>query len=61
MKKQRKVRLHVETPEESGQRFVDAWRRAERGERVHEQHLSFESREGLLAKLSSKRKKAQNR
>jgi len=27
----------------SGQRFVDAWRRAERGDPVHEEHLSFES------------------
>jgi predicted transcriptional regulator len=55
MKKQRKVRLHVEGLEESGRRFVGAWRRAERGERVHEEHLSFESLEGLLATLSPKR------
>jgi predicted transcriptional regulator len=55
MKKQRKISAHVETLEESGRRFVDAWRRAERGERVQEEHLSFESLEGLLATLSPKR------
>jgi predicted transcriptional regulator len=55
MKKRRKVRLHVESLEESGRRFVDAWRRAERGARVHEEHLSFASLEGLLATLSPKR------
>jgi predicted transcriptional regulator len=55
MKKQRKVRLHVESLEESGRRFIDAWHRAESGERVQKEHLSFESLEGLLATLSPKR------
>ena len=55
MKKQRKIRLHVESLDESGRRFVDAWHRAERGERVQKEHLSFESLEGLLATLSPKR------
>ena len=55
MKKRRKARVHVESLETSGQRFIDAWRRAERGEAVHEEHLSFESLEGLLATLSPKR------
>lgn len=55
MTKQRKVRVHVESLSASGRRFVDAWRRAERGEPVHEEHLSFESLEGLLATLSPKR------
>ena len=36
-------------------RFVDAWRRAERGEAVDERHLSFESWEGLARVLSGKR------
>lgn len=26
-----KLRLHISTPEDMGQRFVDAWKRAERG------------------------------
>jgi predicted transcriptional regulator len=55
MKKQGNVRVHVETLAESGRRFVEAWRRAERGERVREEHLSFESFEGLIATLSPKR------
>ena len=55
MTKRENVRVHVETLTRSGQRFVDAWRRAERGERVREEHLSFESFEGLLATLSPKR------
>jgi predicted transcriptional regulator len=55
MTRQRRVHLHVESLAASGRRFVDAWRRAERGEEVHEQHLSFESFEGLLATLSPKR------
>ena len=55
MKRQRKMSVHVEPLEESGRRFVDAWRRAARGERVQEEHLSFESLEGLLATLSPKR------
>jgi predicted transcriptional regulator len=36
-------------------RFVDAWRRAERGEAVEEHHLSFESWEGLARVLTPKR------
>jgi predicted transcriptional regulator len=55
MTKRENVRVHVETLAKSGQRFVDAWRRAERGEQVREEHLSFESFEGLLATLSPKR------
>jgi predicted transcriptional regulator len=55
MSKQRKVQVHIETLARSGQRFVDAWRRAERGERVREEHLSFENLEALLKTLSPKR------
>src|SRR6202048_4165850 len=55
MTKQRKVRVHVESLEASGRGFVDAWRRAKRGEPIHKEHLSFESLEGLLATLSPKR------
>lgn len=55
MTRQRKVRVHVESLEASGRRFVEAWRRAQRGEPVHEEHLSFESLEKLLSTLSPKR------
>ena len=36
-------------------RFVDAWRRAERGQTFHERHLAFESWEALARILSGKR------
>lgn len=55
MTKGRNVRVHVEGLEKAGQRFVEAWRRAARGENVQELHLSFESLEGLMATLSPKR------
>jgi len=55
MTTRRKVQVHVESLADAGRRFTDAWRRAERGERVREEHLSFESLEGLLETLSPKR------
>ena len=55
MKRQRKIPVHVEDLADSGRRFVDAWRHAERGEAVDEEHLAFENLEGLLATLSPKR------
>jgi predicted transcriptional regulator len=50
-----KVRVHVDSLEDMGKRFVSAWRRAETGERVDEQHVSFFNFEALLETLSSKR------
>jgi len=35
--------------------FVDAWHRIEAGEAVNEHHLSFESLEGLMAVLTTRR------
>jgi len=35
--------------------FVDAWRRAERGERFSERHLAFESWDALARVLTSRR------
>lgn len=55
MKKKHNVQVHVESLAESGRRFVDAWKRLERGERVRAEHLSFESLEGLLKTLTPKR------
>jgi predicted transcriptional regulator len=40
---------------ETSKRFVDAWHRAERGEKVHERHLAFESWEALARVLTDKR------
>jgi predicted transcriptional regulator len=55
MTKKREIDIHVENLAASGRRFVRAWRRAERGDPVREEHLSFESLEGLMATLSPKR------
>ena len=52
----RSLDIHVdESAEAMARRFIDAWRRAERGEAVDEHHLSFESWEGLATVLTAKR------
>jgi len=40
---------------EAARRFVEAWHRAERGERFQERHLAFESWDGLARVLTDKR------
>lgn len=50
-----KVTVHVGTLEEMGQRFIDAWNRAERGEAVSENHVTFHDLPALLAALTPKR------
>ena len=53
------VQVHVgDTLEKVGQRFVDAWHRAERDELTEENaelHVGFESFEGMVRVLSPKR------
>ena len=49
------VRIHIGTPEDMGRRFVDAWRRAERGETFSETNITFPDLEALLAALTPKR------
>ena len=49
------VKIHIGTPEDMGQRFIDAWQRAERGEYVDETHITFCDLESLLAALTPKR------
>src|SRR5271169_4902050 len=41
--------------DEASRRFVDAWRRAARGETFHERHLAFESWDALVRVLTGKR------
>ncbi len=41
--------------EEASRRFVSAWHRAERGEKLHERHLAFESWDALARVLTGKR------
>lgn len=50
------VQVHIgETMEDVGARFVDAWRRMERGDEVNEKHVSFENWETMVRVLSPKR------
>ncbi|MGI8840733.1 MAG: hypothetical protein ACR2F8_08150 [Caulobacteraceae bacterium] len=51
------VRVTVGGPmeEAAASRFVDAWRRAERGETFRERHLAFESWDALSRVLTGKR------
>ncbi|MCA1974388.1 MAG: MarR family transcriptional regulator [Caenispirillum sp.] len=51
----RKVQLHIESLEEAGARFVDAWHRLERGEDGGGKHVSFVSLEVLMAALTPRR------
>ncbi len=41
--------------DEASRRFVDAWRRAERGETFRERHLAFESWDALARLLTRRR------
>ncbi len=41
--------------DQASRRFIDAWRRAERGETFHERHLAFESWDALTRVLTGKR------
>jgi predicted transcriptional regulator len=41
--------------EDASRRFIDAWHRAERGERFQERHLAFESWDELARVMTAKR------
>lgn len=47
--------VHVDSLHDMGKRFVDAWRRAERGEPVQETHVTFLDLEAMLSALSPRR------
>jgi predicted transcriptional regulator len=50
------VKLHIGgSLDKMGQRVIDAWHRAERGEAVEERHVTFESWEGLARIMTGKR------
>ena len=51
----KKVKVNVGTLDDMGRRFVSAWRRLERGERVRERHLTFPDLPAMLNALSPKR------
>lgn len=50
-----KLLLHVGTPADMGRRFIDAWKRAEAGERVEESHVTFLDLQTLIDTLSPRR------
>lgn len=49
------VKVHLGTLEDMGQRFVSAWHRLEKGEKVRERHLTFPDLPALLNALTPKR------
>lgn len=49
------VKLHIGTPEDMAKRFLDAVHRAEQGEDVRENHVTFLDLETMLSCLSGKR------
>ena len=52
----KRATLHYgESLDDVGARFVDAWHRAQNGERVRETHLSFEDLGGLVSVLTPRR------
>ena len=51
----KKVYVHIGTTEDMGRRFIDTWRRLERGARVREYHLTFPGLPALLNALTPKR------
>jgi predicted transcriptional regulator len=50
-----KITVGGEMEQEATRRFVDAWRRAEKGEAFRERHLAFESWDALARMLTGKR------
>jgi predicted transcriptional regulator len=50
-----KVNVHIGSLKNMGERFVSAWHRAERGQRVRESHITFLDLETMLAALSPRR------
>lgn len=51
----RTVNLHVDSVDAMGAHFVDAWKRAERGERFEERHVTVLDLQTLVALLAPKR------
>lgn len=50
-----KVQVHVDSLEDMGRRFVNAWHRAEQGEPVQETHVTFLDLDAMLSTLSPRR------
>ena len=50
-----KVQVHVDSLKGMGQRFIDAWHKAEQGAQVDETHVTFLDLDAMLATLSPRR------
>ena len=50
-----KMNVHVDSLEDMGRRFVDAFRRAQEGEMVDERHVTFLTLEEMMSALTPKR------
>lgn len=55
MKNELQIHIGGDMLKDAGDRLIDAWHRAERGEKVSERHLSVESWETLERVLTGKR------
>lgn len=51
----KRIKVNVGTLDDMGRRFVSAWHRLDRGEKVRETHLTFPDLAALLNALSPKR------
>jgi predicted transcriptional regulator len=51
----KRVKVNVGTLDDMGRRFVSAWHRLEKGEKVREQHVTFPDLATMLSALSPKR------
>jgi predicted transcriptional regulator len=51
----KRVKVHVGTAKDMGQRFVSAWHRLERGEKVRERHVTFPNLPSMLNAVTPKR------
>jgi predicted transcriptional regulator len=51
----KRIKVNVGTLDDMGRRFVSAWHRLERGEKVKERHLTFPDLPSMLSALSPKR------
>lgn len=51
----KRIKVSVGTLDDMGKRFVSAWHRLERGEKVRERYLTFPDLPSMLSALSPKR------
>jgi predicted transcriptional regulator len=51
----KRIKAHMGTLDDMGKRFVSAWHRLERGERVRERHVTFPDLPAMLNALSPRR------